>query len=256
MTRTYPVPGGAAPAEGGTSEEEWRRWLGSRDWPPLPPLGPARTTVLVCAAHPDDDVLAVGGLMARLSAAGTRLRLLAATDGEGSHPGSVVLGPAELAHRRVAETRHALAALGVIPDRTTRLGLPDAGLAACEAQLTEAVTRAAAGAAVVLAPWSGDAHPDHEALGRAAAAAARAAGAALLAFLVWTWHWAVPGDPRVPWDRARRVALPPAVRAAKSRAVGCFATQVRPIGPAPEDAAVLPPEVLAHFDRAAEWVFA
>lgn len=254
MTRAHPVPGGVASTDPGTPEADWRRWLGARQWPLLE-LGSVRTA-LVCAAHPDDDVLAIGGLMARLSAAGTRLRLLAATDGEGSHPGSAVLAPAELARRRVVETREALAALGVTPERTTRLGLPDAGLAACEAQLAEEATRAAEDADVVLAPWTGDAHPDHEALGRAAAAAARMAGATLLAFPVWTWHWARPGDDRVPWDRARRVALPPAVRAAKSRAVGCFTTQVRPLGPAPEDAVVLPPEVLAHFDRDAEWVFA
>ena len=34
-----------------------------------------------------------------------------------------------------------------------------------------------------------------------------------------------------------------------------FATQVRPLGPAPEDATVLSPEMLATFDRDAEVVF-
>ncbi|SDX95166.1 hypothetical protein SAMN05661080_01826 [Modestobacter sp. DSM 44400] len=43
--------------------------------------------------------------------------------------------------------------------------------------------------------------------------------------------------------------LTPAVRAAKRAAVDCFGTQVRPLGPLPDDRAVLPPEVLAHFDR-------
>lgn len=252
MRRAHPAPGGVASTAPGTPEDDWRWWLGARDWPPLPPHG--WPTALVCAAHPDDDVLAIGGLMARLSAAGTRLRLLAATDGEASHPGSAVLGPAELARRRVAETHDALAALGVAPDRTTRLGLPDSALVACEPQLAEAVARAAHGVDVVLAPWPGDAHPDHEALGRAAVAAAGSAGIPVLTFPVWMWHWAEPGDPRVPWERVRRVPLPPDVRAAKRRAVGCFATQVRPVGPGPEDAVVLPPEVLAHFDRDAEWV--
>ncbi|RBY77193.1 PIG-L family deacetylase [Geodermatophilus sp. TF02-6] len=229
--------------------------MAARRWPELVP-DPGWRTALVCAAHPDDDVLAVGSLMRCLGDAGVALRLLAATDGEGSHPGSSVLDPPELARRRVAEVAAALAVLGVAPAATVRLRLPDSGLAAVEEELTTAVVGAAEGADVVLAPWDGDAHPDHEALGRAAAAAAAAVGAPLLAFPVWTWHWAAPADRRVPWDRARVVRVPPPLRAARRAAVACFATQVRPLGPAPEDAVVLPPEVLAHFDRDVEVVFA
>ena len=73
---------------------------------------------------------------------------------------------------------------------------------------------------------------------------------------MWAWQWAVPGDARVPWDRAaagRR--SPPTARAAKRAAVACFATPGAAPRPGPEDAAVLPPEVLAHFDRDAEVVF-
>ena len=71
---------------------------------------------------------------------------------------------------------------------------------------------------------------------------------------VWTWSWARPGDDRVPWARARRVELPPDVRARKSAAVACFTSQVRPLGPEPEDGPVLPPGFLAHFDRDFETV--
>lgn len=252
MTRPHPTPDGPS-AVRGTPEELWRPWLADRPWPEL--TVPRWDDVLVCAAHPDDDVLAVGGLVRRLAAAGTRVHLLAATDGEGSHPGSTVVGPAELARRRVAETADALAALGVRPASVRRLGLPDAGLAAAEEELTAAVTAAAEEADAVLAPWSGDAHPDHDALGRAAESAAGALGRPLLAFPVWTWEWARPGDPRVPWARAARVPLDEAGRAAKRAAVACFRSQVAPLGPAPEDATVLPPAMLAHFDRSDEVVF-
>jgi len=121
--------------------------------------------------------------------------------------------------------------------------------------LTAAVTEAAQGVDLVLAPWAHDAHPDHEALGRAALSAGATHGTTVLAFPVWTWQWAAPGDPRVPWERALRVPLSAGQRAAKRAAVDCFATQVRPLGPAPEDAAVLSPEVLASFDRKVEVVF-
>jgi LmbE family N-acetylglucosaminyl deacetylase len=45
------------------------------------------------------------------------------------------------------------------------------------------------------APWRHDGHPDHDAAGRAATIASAAAGAPLLQYLVWAWHWADPeGD--------------------------------------------------------------
>jgi LmbE family N-acetylglucosaminyl deacetylase len=223
-------------------------------WPDLVP-DPAWRTVLVCAAHPDDDVLGVGGLMGTLAATGVRLHLLAATDGEASHPGSTVVTPERLAALRVEETRAALAALDVHPAEIVRLRLPDSGLAGVEAELNAAVTDAARDADLILAPWEHDAHPDHEALGRAARVAATTHGRPLLAFPIWAWQWAVPGDARVPWDRAVRVPLSARRRSAKRSAVDCFASQVRPIGPAPSDAAVLSPEMLATFDRDAEVLF-
>ena len=103
---------------------------------------------------------------------------------------------------------------------------------------------------VVVAPWRGDAHPDHEAVGQVAADVA----GTLLEYPIWMWHWATVGDPRVPWSRLRAVAVPD--RAAKARAIDAFDTQVRPLGPQPADAAVLPPHVVAHFLRPFEVVFA
>ena len=49
------------------------------------------------------------------------------------------------------------------------------------------------------------------------------------------WHWAFPGDPRVPWDRAVRVPLTPWVAGLKRRAIGCFTSQLedRPAGAGP-----------------------
>ncbi|QXG75758.1 PIG-L family deacetylase [Modestobacter sp. L9-4] len=231
----------------GTAETAWAGWLPQQDWPAWTP-DPAWTRVAVCAAHPDDEVLGAGGVMALLAAAGVHLHLVAATDGEGSHPGSTVLTPAGLAAARVAETDAALAELGVRAP-ATRLGLPDSGLADCEDELTDRLTAVVTGCDAVLAPWTGDAHPDHEAVGRAAVAAGAALGVPVWQYPVWTWHWAAPDDPRVPWHTAHRVDLPPDVRAAKRAAVARFVTQVAPLGPADADRAVLSPDVLAHFDR-------
>ena len=69
-------------------------------------------------------------------------------------------------------------------------------------------------------------------------------------FPVWMWHWASPGDPRVPWDRALRVPLPPRAAGRKRAAITCFASQTEDrghgLGP------VLPPGMIAHFTRAME----
>ncbi|CCH88884.1 N-acetylglucosaminyl phosphatidylinositol deacetylase [Modestobacter italicus] len=237
----------------GTAEERWAAWLPGVDWPVWTP-DPAWTRVAVCAAHPDDEVLGVGGVLALLATAGVQVDLVAVTDGEGSHPGSTVLTPTQLAGVRTAETAAALAALGV-PARVVRLGLPDSGLAGREPELTALLADAVRGCDAVLAPWTGDAHPDHEAVGRAAVAAGSASGTPVWQYLVWAWHWATPGDARVPWATARTVALPAPVQAAKRAAVACFGSQVRPLGPAPADRAVLPPDVLAHFDRDREVLF-
>ena len=69
----------------GTAEQSWESWLDLRHLPAADPL--AWPSVAVVAAHPDDEVLGVGGTMAMLAAAGARLRLIAVTDGEASHPG-------------------------------------------------------------------------------------------------------------------------------------------------------------------------
>ena len=71
----------------------------------------------------------------------------------------------------------------------------------------------------------------------------------VLEYPVWAWHWARPGDGRVPWERAVRVDLDGPTRDAKADAVACFRSQVAPVGPRPEDGPVLPPGVLAHFAR-------
>jgi LmbE family N-acetylglucosaminyl deacetylase len=235
----------------GTTEAEWRPWLDRLDLPEFDLAAVAAGPVLVVAAHPDDEVLAVGGLLHRLGSLGCRPRCVWASDGEASHPGSRAPLAARLGVVRRAEVLEATARLGVAPEGGGAfLGLPDGGLATHEDDLAAQVRQRAGAGTTVLAPWRGDGHPDHAAAGRAAAAAAAAVpGAVLLEYPVWAWHWARPGDPRVPWSRALRVPLDRAEQRVKAHAVHAFRSQVAPIGPAPEDAAVLPPAVVARFAR-------
>ncbi|MEU6481064.1 PIG-L family deacetylase [Streptomyces sp. NPDC047017] len=237
----------------GTDESRWPAWDG---WLRMPsyPL-PAAGRVVVAAAHPDDEVLGAGGALALLAAAEVMVTVVSVTDGEGSHPGSVRIPPEQLAEVRARELRDALDALGAHDAEIVRLRLPDTGVADHEERLTRELARLLDGAALCLAPWTGDVHGDHEAMGRAALAAARTASVPCRLYPVWLWHWAEPGDPRVPWETASRIVLPPAVRARKRAALARFTSQIRPLGPGPQDAAVLPPEQLAHHLRGWEVVF-
>jgi LmbE family N-acetylglucosaminyl deacetylase len=230
----------------GTDERTWAAWpwLSTLPGAGLARLASVRSAVIV-AAHPDDKVLGAGGLIAMLAASRSRLRLVAVTDGERSHRGHS--SPASLARRRTAETAAALRALGARAAEVVRLQLPDGRLAACEDQLAAALTPLVAGFDMCLAPWDRDMHPDHESAGRAAYRAARGP---LYYYPVWMWHWASPADPRVPWDQALRIPLPPRAAARKRAAITCFASQTEDrghgLGP------VLSPGMIAHFTRAME----
>jgi LmbE family N-acetylglucosaminyl deacetylase len=229
----------------GTDEETWAAWPGLDTLPDAWATAlTGVTSVVVVAAHPDDEVLGAGGLISVLAVAGARLRLVAVTDGESSHRGHA--DPATLAQRRTAETVDALRALGAGTAEVVRLGLPDTGLAAREDELAAALEPLTAGSGLCLAPWDRDLHPDHEAAGRAA----RRAAPRVLCYPVWMWHWASPADPRVPWNQALRVPLPPRAAAMKRAAIGCFTSQTEDrgggLGP------VLPPATIAHFTRAME----
>jgi hypothetical protein len=68
------------------------------------------------------------------------------------------------------------------------------------------------------------------------------------------WHWAVPGDARVPWTRAARIELPGWASVRKQEAVACHRSQIFPLGPEPGDAPVLAESDLGHFRRRYELV--
>ncbi len=229
----------------GTDEAVWDAWDGLAGLPAASLAGWA--SAVIVAAHPDDEVLGAGGIMSLLAAGGARLRLVSVTDGEASHPG--LAQPAALAQRRTAETAQALRALGAERTEVVRLRLPDTGLAGHEDELTARLARLTAGFDVCVAPWDGDVHADHEAAGRAA----RRASGRTLCYPVWMWHWAAPGDLRVPWRRALRVPLPARAAARKRAAIGCFASQLadRGAGLGP----VLAPGTVAHFSRDVEVLF-
>jgi LmbE family N-acetylglucosaminyl deacetylase len=179
---------------------------------------------VVVAPHPDDEVIAVGGLLARLARHRVPVRVIAVTDGTASHPESTQWPVGRLASARPQESRHALQRLGCTGE-PIRLGFPDGAVADMYPMMVERLSRLLARSDVVFTTWRRDGHPDHEATGHACAFAAASTGARLVEVPVWAWHWAAPGDTRLPWHRAHRLALDDQSLRRKCEAMRCFRSQ-------------------------------
>ena len=137
-----------------------------------------RDRVLVVAPHPDDEVLATGGLIQCVLAAGAALRVLVATDGD-NNPWPQrwaekrwhvdVKARRRWGERRRTEAAAALAALGVAEQDVCFLGWPDQGTTALLLKDAEAETHLAGEIAAfrptrIAAPVLDDTHPDHSGL--------------------------------------------------------------------------------------------
>ncbi|NIZ92062.1 PIG-L family deacetylase [Kineococcus rubinsiae] len=233
----------------GTAEASWLAWPGLRD---LPAAGASSVThLLLVAAHPDDETLGAGGLLATAAAAGARVDVVVATDGEGSHPASTTHTGAELAGVRADEVERAVHLLA--PQAALHLlHLGDGALTEHVDALTAHLRTLVGPGSLVVAPWAGDRHPDHEAAAHAAAGAVEGSGARLWNYPVWAWHWARPGGPEVPWTSAVRLDLAPDVLQGKLTALAEHTSQVAPLSPAAGDEVLLPASVLAHFTRGFE----
>jgi LmbE family N-acetylglucosaminyl deacetylase/SAM-dependent methyltransferase len=201
--------------------------------------------LVVVAAHPDDESLGAGGLISTATRLGVPVRIVCATDGEGSHPDSPTRTPQQLAAQRVEEGVAAAGILGV--DAVDRLGLPDGGVAERQDDLTRRLVEVVGDGreAVIVSPWRRDGHPDHEAAGRAAAAAARRTGADLWEYPVWFWHWGLPDE--APWSSLHPFGLDEDAIRSKRAAIQAHRSQVEPLSALMGDETLLPASLLAHF---------
>ncbi|MEO8012639.1 MAG: PIG-L family deacetylase [Polaromonas sp.] len=237
----------------GTPEAEWQTWpgLGQLSRITLDELVPPGRRAVVVAPHPDDEVIAFGGLLALLAARRSACHVIALTDGEASHPGSRNWPPGLLAKARIGESLAGLRQLGLPPHSQSRLSLPDGRLAACGDRLAQRLAELLRPGDVVFSTWQLDGHPDHEAAGQATARACSQVGCRHWQAPVWMWHWARPGDARVPWSHMARLALPDNAVRQKTAALATHQTQL-----APQDTgapAVLPGFALARMLRGFEY---
>ena len=240
----------------GTAETSWRHWLAAAAPPEksLQQLLPFNARLVVVAPHPDDEVLACGGLMAGHATRGGDTLVIAVTDGEASHAGSTGHCASQLADRRRGESAEGMRRLGAVASNVLRLRLPDGHVDTHAEDLTRALTRVLLPSDVVVSTWRLDGHPDHEATGRAAANACESARCRLLEAPVWMWHWAAPGDSRVPWHRLVAMRLSPETVRRKQAALAAHATQLQWRGA--DQPPVLGVAILERAGRAGEYFFA
>jgi LmbE family N-acetylglucosaminyl deacetylase len=166
-----------------TPEAAWLpAFVGLADWEP--PL----VSTVVLAPHPDDEILGAGGLIAKLRGAGVPVTIVAITDGENAYADSHNLGDI-----RVAEQTEALRRVGVPERMIHRLHLPDREISNHEDRLAELLLPFVTADTHLIAPWPRDFHPDHEAVGRAAARVTHSKNMPITYYLFWTWHRGEPG---------------------------------------------------------------
>lgn len=230
-------------------------WLAAFEARPLPALDLTRCLrLLVLAPHPDDETLGVGAMTAQLTGRGVSVQAVSVSDGGAAQPGASAADRLRMKTIRRYELDRAASTLHI--PRPISLGFPDGELADHEDTLADTLVQILdrdGPATWCAATWRGDGHPDHEAVGRAAAAACARTGATLLEYPVWMWHWAHPGDPAVPWDRAYSVRSPGWAMDRKRRAAQCYRSRLEPTGG--QSPSLLPRSVLQRLLAVGEVVF-
>ncbi|WP_282294821.1 PIG-L family deacetylase [Stenotrophomonas sp. PS02289] len=204
--------------------------------------------LVVISPHPDDEVLGCAGIMQSAAAAGIAIHVISVTDGEACYPDQPLWPPLRLRDARRWELASAMRELGLDGARVTPLGLPDGGVTAREDELTQAVASQLVSDDVVLAPWVLDGHPDHEAVGRAALAAAADKRARVRQYPVWAWHWLDTHAASSHWTTATRIPMSTAAMKRKATAIRAFATQIGDVEGLNCEP-ILPHHVTARFHR-------
>lgn len=209
-----------------------------------------RATLLVAGAHPDDETIGLGRFAAQWAVSVGHVSGILATAGEACFD-HVIPRPPELSALRLREWRNATSRLGF--DELIALGIPDGAVHQYRYRLRLELRglverRRSAGERVVLAaPWRHDPHPDHQAVGYAAAQVAQELVVPLIEYGVWMTYWGEPGG--VAADGRELVVVAPEPRAdtAFDQACAQFDSQFLPF--TANLTPVVPAAMMAHHTQ-------
>lgn len=213
--------------------------------------------VVVASAHPDDETLGAGALIADLAERGAHVTVVVATAGERSHDVADEAARSRLADRRRREVERAVSMLAPRA-HVEHWHYADTQLASSVEALATALGEHLQDDALLLAPWVRDGHGDHDALGRAAQQAARSTGATVAHYPVWMWHWSTPGE--LAWSELVAAEASCTALHRKRAALQCFTSQITAWGEPgvhdqQEPAAVLDEQTMARGRRLVEALF-
>ncbi len=239
----------------GTPDSQWLPWLAEQNISQitLADLAADAQRLVVLAPHPDDEILACGGLLAGWTLQGHAPKVIAVTDGEASHGTADIKACARMAACRAEESQAGLRTLGIASPCITRLGIADGKVRDHLDGLAQQLQAMLRPTDVVVTTWQLDGHPDHEATGLAAAQACAATGARLLQAPVWMWHWSQPGDTRVPWSALCALSLGDVALQMKRKALQRHQSQLIQRGD--DQDAVLVPSIVERASRRHEFFF-
>jgi LmbE family N-acetylglucosaminyl deacetylase len=214
----------------------WQDRLARMEARPDPLTGAAR--VLVVSAHPHDETLGAGRLVAGHTGPVVALTL---TAGENCLAGRDV-DTVDVGMLRLAEWRSAVAELGADALDTPRW--VDGTLDVHEVDVARLLLRTLQPGDVLLAPWSLDPDADHRAAGRAAREAGDAAGVTVVEYPVWAPYLRTPHQVQATGHQLVPVESGAAATLAWRRALGQYLSQAQPWQPG--WAPLVPADLVQH----------
>jgi LmbE family N-acetylglucosaminyl deacetylase len=227
---------GAAPRSATTSLRAWLDRLARLESRPDPLAGADR--LLVASAHPDDETLGAGRLVAGFAGPAVAITV---TAGERCLVGEDV-DAVEIGVRRIAEWRSAVDALGAEALDTHRW--PDGTLDRHQAEVARLLVRLAQPGDVLLVPWRHDPDRDHRALGRAAVEAGAVAGVRVVEYPVWAPYLRTPHEVAATGQALVPVDTDAEAEAQWRRALGEYLSQIEPW--LPGWAPLVPADLVQH----------
>jgi LmbE family N-acetylglucosaminyl deacetylase len=216
---------------------------------------------VIFAPHQDDETLGCGGLISRKRNEGLPVDVIFLTDGGASHPGHPLHSPAAITALRHREAREALAILGVETGSSHFLDEPDGTLNQIEPGRRAAlIDRIAVHLETlrpdeIFLPCNPDGSSEHDAAFGLITEALHCSGLrpTVWQYPVWSWY-----NPMLLLERiiftADRCQIPTEdYQLIKTRALGCYRTQMHPLPP--QTTAALPPELVRIFNSEVEYFF-